>query len=132
MNELIIAGQHTDCFTTLMCATKEEKTQLFNAVSNCSNRISDHVNEPITIKDVYVEMVELTNEETGEITNVPRTIIFDTKGESFVACSFGFFNALRKMFDIFGTPDNWDEPITIKPKQVHKGTNNILTFTIEK
>lgn len=117
-------------YCSLNVNTQKEKEHLFNIISSPTDRIANMINEIIELKDLYVETVELTNEETGEINFAPRTILIDKNGKSFECVSIGIFSALKKLFQIFGEPCIWEKPIKIKIKQIQKGTKSILTFSI--
>lgn len=117
-------------YCSLNVNTQKEKEHLFNIISSPTDRIANIINEIIELKDIYVETVELTNEETGEVSFAPRTILIDKNGKSFECVSIGIFSALKKLFQIFGEPSIWEKPIKIKIKQIQKGTKSILTFSI--
>ena len=81
-------------------------------------------------KEVFVEIVNCINEETGEVKACPRTVLIDTKGVGYTAVSIGVFSSLKKLFQVFGTP-TWETPITIIPKQITKGTKKITKLSIQ-
>lgn len=118
-------------FSSLKADTDEEKAQLFNAINNPDNRLADCINMKIKAKDLFVEVVNCTNEETGEVTACPRIVIIDDKGVSYQAVSLGIYSALKKIIQIFGTP-SWEKPINLEVKQVTKGTRKMLTLNIAK
>lgn len=123
----------TTSYCSMAATTAEEKADLYNAMNAPANRLKDCINEVIEIKDVYVEVVHCTNTETGERVPVPRTVLIDSNGIGYQAVSSGIFNALKKLFSIFGEPHTWTAPIKVKIKQISKSaTNNILTFEIVK
>ena len=121
-------------------STQEEKIRLFNAVMNPDERIKDHVNETITIKDFIVEIVTLdkkdesgktmVDDETGEVIQqaAPRIIILDDKGKSYTATSIGMFSALKRIVGIFGEPNTWKKPVKVKIKMISRGTRNMLNL----
>lgn len=117
-------------YCSLNAITQKEKEHLSNIISSPTDRIANIINEIIELKDIYVETVELTNEETEETYFAPRTILIDKNGKSFECVSIGIFSALKKLFQIFGEPCTWEKPIKIKIKQLQKGTKSILTFSI--
>lgn len=118
-------------FSSLQATTDEEKAQLFNAINNPEKRLADCINMTIKAKDLFVEVVNCTNEETGEVTACPRIVIIDDKGVSYQAVSLGIYSALKKVIQIFGTP-TWEKPISLEVKQVTKGTRKMLTLNITK
>ena len=55
-------------FSSLRAETDEEKANLFNAINNPEKRLADCINMKIHAKDLFIEVVNCTNEETGEVT----------------------------------------------------------------
>ena len=134
MNNLVLAGGYSNevgsMFSSMPMETQEEKKALFNAINNPEDRVAEHINETLTIKHVVAEMIELTNEETGEIGVFPRIIIVDDKGKSYQAVSVGVYSALKKIFGIFGEPASWEKPIKVKVKQITKKDRKMLTLEL--
>lgn len=145
MNEMIIAQNNelqmegtnfiadltqtrVQSYSSFKAITQEEKISFYNAVNSTQKRIGDVINEVITVKDVYVEVVKCINKETGEEVDCPRTVLVDEEGTSYQAVSKGIFNGLVKAFQIFGTPDKWETPLSFKVKQVTKAEFKILTL----
>lgn len=118
-------------FTSLSANTDEEKGNLFNAINNPDKRLADCINTVIKAKDLFIEIVNCTNEETGEVTACPRIVIIDDKGVSYQAVSLGIYSALKKIIQIFGAP-TWSTPIKLEVKQVTKGTRKMLTLNVAK
>ena len=118
-------------FSSLKANTDEEKADLFNAINNPEKRLSDCINMTIKAKDLYIEVVNCTNEETGVVTACPRIVIIDENGVSYQAVSLGIYSALKKVIQIFGVP-TWENPISLEVKQVTKGTRKMLTLNIAK
>lgn len=118
------------CFCSVKAESEKEKVALYNATNNPTARLKSMINKPIKVKDVFVEVVQCVNKDTGEVRKCPRTVLIDDKGKSYTAVSLGVFSALRKLFAIFGTPDVWKEPITITPIGVQKDKYEILTLSI--
>lgn len=119
--------QRKTAFCSLKAETEDEKIALFNATNAPKYRIGDCINQEINVKDVFVEAVEIANRETGELQTCPRVILIDENGETFQAVSTGIFNALKKMFVVFGTP-SWDIPKRVKVRQITKGEKKILSL----
>lgn len=116
-------------FCSKQAKTDEEKVALFNAMNNPDKRLSDFINMTINAKDLYVEVVNCTNQETGETTACPRIVIIDDKGVSYQCVSVGIFSALKKAIQIFGAP-TWDKPVKMQVKQVTKGEKKMLTLNV--
>ena len=99
-------------------STPEGKAKLFNAMTNPDERIAAHINEEIEISELYAEMMDLTDEDTGEVTAAPRVILINPAGVSFVAVSVGVYGDVKRLIQIFGEPASWTAPIRVKVKQV--------------
>lgn len=116
-------------FCSIKADTPEAKANLFNALINPDERISDHFNKVINVVDVLVEVVPMINKETGEYRECPRVVFFDENGKTYQAVSFGVYNALKRLFMIYGEP-HWDIPIPIMPKQITNKDRKITTLVI--
>ena len=58
----------------------------------------------LNLANWVIKPVTLVNEETGEVREVPRIILVDDKGASYVATSVGIFSALKDISAIMGMP----------------------------
>lgn len=117
-------------YSSLKAGTLKEKAALFNAMSNPNHKVGDYINKSIRVKDVYVEIIELTDEDTGEVTNAPRIVLIDTDGDSYQAVSKGIFSALSRAIQVFGEP-TWDDGIPVIVRQISLGKNQMLTFDVD-
>ena len=102
---------------------------MFKAMNKPSNKVSDFIGKRIKIKDIFIECVDIENEETGITDTVPRIVIFDDNNETYEAVSRGLFNALQKLISVFGMP-TYTEPIEIEIKQKAVKKGSMLTFDI--
>lgn len=123
-------GESKDMFCSLSAGTQKEKALVFNAMNNPQHRVGDYVNKQIVVRDVFVEMVTIEDEDTHEIAEVPRTVLIDMKGEAYQAVSNGIFRALKNAIAVFGAP-TWEDGLPITVKQVSIGKNQMLTFTVD-
>ena len=116
-------------FCSMTAETDKDKASLFNAMNNPDERIADCINKVIYAKDLYVEVVNCTNEETGEITTCPRIVIIDKDNKSYQAVSIGIYSALKKVIQVFGAP-TWTTPVALEVKQITKGNRKMLTLNV--
>lgn len=114
---------------SMKAETREEKVALYNAINNPQERLGDHINEVIMVKDLLIEIIELVNDNTGELDRVPRMVLIDEEGKSYVAVSIGIFSALKRICSLFGEP-TWNEPIPCKIKQITKGEKKLLSIEL--
>lgn len=116
-------------FCSLAMDSAEAKASLFNAMVSPDHRLSDYFNQAIKVVDVIVEVVPMLDKATGEYRDCPRVIFFDEEGATYQAVSFGVYNALKRLFMIYGKP-HWDSPIPIVPKQITNKDRKITTLVI--
>ena len=116
-------------YCSMKAESESDKVKLFNAMNNPDKRVADCINMTINAKDLYIEIVNCTNEETGEVTSCPRIVIIDDKGVSYQAVSIGIYSALKKAIQVFGEP-TWEKPVKLMVQQITKGTRKMLTLSV--
>lgn len=121
----------TNAFCSFKATTEEEKARLFDIANNPDERLADCINKTINLKDIYVEEVECTNEETGEVSLAPRVVLIDDKAHSYQCVSVGILSAIKKMIAIYGIP-TWEKPIPVEVKQITKGQRKMLSLKIAR
>lgn len=124
-------GNKKPAYCSIVAETFEDKAKVFNAMSSPDERLRDHINEVIKIKDVYCEVVECENKETGVVSEAPRVVVIDTEGKSYQCVSSGIFNSLKRLFTVFGMP-TWEQGVPCKVKQISNGERQILTLVVSK
>ena len=137
-NELAIAQINTmltqDAGTTF-CSIEIDPTdrksaaKVFDALNNPTHQVADFINKPIDVANVLIEVAEMTNEDTGEITRAPRVVLIDPAGESYQAVSVGMFTCVKNAFRCFG-PAPWDPPLTFDIKQKPVKNGSMLTANV--
>jgi hypothetical protein len=142
-NQIVIANQSKEeqmiaelnesklSYCSLHAETEQDKMVLFNAMNNPEFRLGDHINETILVKDVFCEIVDCVNEETGEVNQAPRIVLIDSEGNGYACVSLGIFSAIKKLMQVFGSP-TWETPLPLKVVQVTKGTRKMLTLQVAK
>lgn len=108
-------------------ATPEQRKTVYNAMNNPTHKVSDFINKKIKVQDVLIESLDIMNDETGEIDRVPRIVLIDPEGVSYVATSKGIFNAIKNAYTAFG-PAPWNPAIDFMVKQVAVGRGSMLTL----
>ena len=116
-------------YCSLKGGSQKDKAVLYKAMANPEKRLADFIGSTILAKDLYMEQVAMTNEETGEKVNTPRIVIIDKDGISYQCVSFGVFNALKRVIAVFGEP-TWKEPLPLTVKQTTKGQKKMLTLDV--
>lgn len=117
-------------FCSLVANTPAEKAMLFKAMNNPEKRVGDCINMTINAKDLFCEVVNCINQQTGEVQVCPRIVIIDDKGVGYQAVSLGVYSAIKKIIQVFGTP-SWETPLPLIVKQITKGDRKLLTFDVD-
>ena len=121
--------------TKMYCSKKvekeEDKKDLFNALETCDALLNDCVGQEIEIKDIYCEEKEVVDDESGELKNKYRTIIFDKNGQTYATGSYGIYNVVRKLISIYGYP-TWEDGIKVKYSRNINATKMLLLKLYQK
>ena len=117
-------------YSSLKSGTMLEKARLYNAMSNPDHKVGDFINQTIVVKDVYVEAIELTDDDTGDTQIAPRVVLIDTNGKAYQAVSRGVFNALTRLIQTFGEP-TWEDGLPLRVRQISLGKNQMLTLEVD-
>lgn len=108
MNNLAIVNEDVSrkVGTTMNLDSKESRVKLYNGTENADVLINDIVGKTIDVQDVYIEAIpkEEVDEKTGEVrtTTKYRTILFDKKGTTYATGSYGIYNSIVKLVNMFG------------------------------
>ncbi len=94
-------------------STFDGKVKLYSALQN-AEKLADHLNEPLHMVNAVAQSVQVTDEQTGEMTNSARVIIVADDDKAYAATSPTLLAGLNTMFGIFGTPNTWKQPIAVK------------------
>ena len=124
-----LSQPESNAFCSIKEDSLEAKKLVYNASNNPTHKIDDYINKEIALKDVFVEIIELANENTGELEQAPRIVLIDDKGESYQCVSNGIFGSLKKLMAIFGEP-TWEAPIHVVVKQVKVKRGTMLTLEV--
>ena len=92
--------------------TMDGKMALYNAMQT-SDKVDEHLNEPLHVTNVMAQAIEVANQETGEINPSTRVVIHAEEGD-FAASSPTLAHSFGNLFAIFGTPDKWAAPLVLK------------------
>ena len=120
----------TSVYCSVQGGDRKTKALVYNASNNPEHKVADFINKTINVKDVLVEIIQVENEETGELEEAPRVVLIDDKGAAYQAVSAGMFSAIKKAIQIFGQP-TWDEPLPMLIKQVSVKRGSMLTAEVK-
>lgn len=117
-------------YCSMLVTDEKSASMLFKAMNQPDDSLGDHINETIDVTNIFIQPVPMANQETGEMNVVPRIVLFDVEGKTYVTVSRGIYNALKNMCAIVGTPETWKAPVTIKVGQRQIKERRMLTFDV--
>ena len=118
--EAATAGMFQDLNNTVFISfkdpqTKENKAKIFNALNNVDNPLSNFIGHELAIVDLIHHKYESIDADTGEVQLKYRNILIDENGNLFNTISYGVNAGLRSLLSIYGMPQEWEEPLKIRP-----------------
>ena len=118
-------------YTDMNLADRSAAVSFYNATSNPSNKLKEHVNEVLSLVHVSVECVEVSKENSPEEkTLAPRIVLITENGQSYACVSIGVYQSLKRLFTLLGTPDTWTEPVKIKPVLISTKKGQVLSLNL--
>ena len=120
-----------DLYVSFKPETDEQKAALYKAMNQPDRKMGDFINTKIKVVDLYIEVVEIADEETGEMNQLPRVVLFTDDGTTYASISKGIFNAVKRLCAVYGMP-HWENPIPLKIIQTTAKNRKFLTLIVEK
>lgn len=119
---------------TLDLDDEENQVKLYNVLTGDADALlNDMIDQTIVMTGAFMDKHPSTvvDEETGEVTGTTskyRIIIFDNEGKTYATGSYGIYNSLNMIIDIFGNPSE-EHPIKVKvSKKATSNGHNTLTL----
>lgn len=126
----LFSGIKNNVYCSKSAESEEEKKELFNALESCDALLNDCVGQEISIKDLYIEEKQVVDKDTGELKTKYRTIIFDENGQTYATGSYGIYNIIKKIVQIYGLPETWENALKVKVAKRPIG-NGKQTLTLQ-
>lgn len=121
-------------YSTVTGDDMASRLKVYNAV-NSAEQISDEIEKAggpitVTVADIVVQEVEVTNQTTGAIESAPRVILIDDKGKAHAATSKGMLTAVKNIVGILGIPATWGQAVKFKVSE-KRGRNGYRFLTMD-
>lgn len=115
---------------SLQAVDDRDRVTLFNAVTT-PLKLADQINKQLKIRHIYVEVIQVVSDESGELVNAPRVVLIDDKGVGYQSVSTGIYNATKRLIGLFGDPADWAQPHTVEVQNVSlPGGRHTLTLRV--
>jgi len=119
----------TFCSIEIDPTDRKTAAKVYDALNNPTHAVADYINKTIPVQNVLIEIAEIMNEDTGEVTHAPRVVLIDKAGESYQAVSIGMFNAVKNAFRCFGNAP-WEPELMFDIKQKPVKNGSMLTANV--
>lgn len=126
----LASGKQT-VFSTLKGDDAATRAVVWEATTN-SVPLAENLNKKIELVNVVMQVIDMADEKTGEIQQVPRTVLLAKDGTAYHAISQGIFKSVENIFGILGMPDTWPAPLGVKALRQGTGTNQYFTLVPAK
>ena len=110
--------------------TVAEKATLYNALNSTGEKLGEHVGDTITVSNIVLQGSTFTDEETGELQKFARLILVGPEGQIYKSTSRGMVRAAIQLLQVFGTPDQWGQPIIIQIERVQLRKGYTYNFKV--
>lgn len=118
-------------YTDMNLSDRSAAVAFYNATSNPSDKLKEHVNEVLSLVHVSVECVEVSKDDVPEGNTIaPRIVLITADGRSYSCVSVGVYQSLKRMFTLLGNPDTWTEPVKIKPVLISTKKGQVLSLNL--
>lgn len=107
------------------------RSVMLEALQNCDARITEHIGEPIDVRDYFIHDVECKDRKTGEIRQAERMVLIDANGMLHECVSETLISSLRNIASLYGRFP-WNEPKTLIPRMKRKGELSIYFFEVKE
>ena len=113
--ELIASMQENSnsVYSSIQGDSFEDRVAVVAAITD-AEPIADHLGQTIWLKDIVAHSVTITDDETGEVSVQPRTILIDKDGKAYSAVSGVIVNRLTTIVNVIGQPHTWPSPLPIR------------------
>lgn len=110
--------------------TVAEKATLYNALNSTGEKLGDYVGDTITVSNIVLQGSTFTDEETGELQKFTRLILVGPEGQIYKSTSRGMVRAAIQLMQVFGTPDQWGQPLNIQIERVQLRKGYTYNFKV--
>lgn len=130
-NELSLVNENLrKVYCSINANDEEGKKVMYNALTGSDILLNDIVGQEISVKDVFIQEKEVVDEQTGEVKTKYRTILIDENGQSYATGAYGVYNSLMTIFSLYGTPENWSNPLKFQVVKIKSGKSNFESLKL--
>lgn len=115
--------------TAMTTCSFDDPIDLVNIINGNAEDINDLINKPVIITDVMFQESYVVDEETGEVSDVIKTLMITEDGTLYGGISSGIAKCWKNAITVIGEDfRNWAYEILIRQEKVKRG--NMYTLEI--
>lgn len=107
-----------------------EKATLYNALNSTGEKLGDYVDDTVTVSNIILQGITLIDEETEELVKTARLILVGPEGQIYKSTSRGMVRAAIQLMQVFGTPNEWGQPLIIQIERVQLRKGYTYNFKV--
>lgn len=115
-------------YTGVQPVSFSDRVSMMKAVSG-SEPVAENLNKVMNAVNIIIQTLEMADETTGELGQVPRITIVTDEGKSFSAISSVLLRDVTLLFAVMGEPRDW--PGAVPMVITREGTGNRKYFKLE-
>ncbi len=112
-------------YSSITPQSYSDKVKIFNWLNGDSIPLKSFINTELEIKDIICQKQEKVD-ENGETREINLIIFVSNDEKAYSTISKCVFSSLCSIIELFGFPDEWENPITIIPFLESSGGKNFL------
>ena len=126
----LLAESGTGVWVPFAPETVAEKATLYNALNSTGEKLGDYTGDTITVSNIILQGCTFIDEETGEIKKAARLILVGPEGQIYKSTSRGMVRAAIQLMQVFGTPNEWGQPLSIQIERVQLRKGYTYNFKV--
>ena len=117
-----------DIYTGVKPVSFADRVAMMKAVSG-SAPVAENLNQVFNVVNIIIQSLEMADEQTGEMGQVPRITFVTADNKSFSAISGVLLRDVKLLLAVMGEPENWGGPVPISITR--EGTGSRKYFVLE-
>ena len=110
--------------------TVAEKANLYNALNSTGEKLGGNVGDTITVSNIVLQGFTFIDEVTGALQKSTRLILVGPEGQIYKSTSRGMVRGAIQLMQVFGTPDQWGQPLSIQIERVQLRKGYTYNFKV--
>lgn len=129
IDEVVAPGRRVAALNTIPAQTFEERVNVLNLMG-AATPIKENLNKVMNMTNIIVQPVEMVDQKTGVLGDVPRVTIVTEDGKSFYGTSGPLYRALMDIMFIMGHPSTWNMALPVKVTMGGSGTTQFFDLKV--